>query len=130
MLRKKKAATNNDDVFADDLFDAAPVVVKPNAKTGTQLKASASTATERVSRVKCLEPEERERVFNQWLTHVQQRVGRRPEVEQAPRKTIFNILLSLATTREQAEEVVDLIPKFIASKRQLPSSFSECFARA
>ncbi|CAL1709309.1 unnamed protein product [Somion occarium] len=78
-----------------------------------------------------LSPEERLRRFNRLFKFVSDRIGLKPKVHDAlqVRKTEWQHLFSLATTKEQLENVVELFPKWRESRRPWTTTHCDTFVR-
>ncbi|KAI0077608.1 hypothetical protein K474DRAFT_1661542 [Panus rudis PR-1116 ss-1] len=113
--------STDDSLFSaeDDLFsDDAPV------------EKNASESSNAPTRPR-LSPEERSRRFNRLLKYVGDRIGQKPAVRDAlqVRKTEWQHLFGLATTKEQLERVAELFPKWRDSRREFTPRICEAFVR-
>jgi hypothetical protein len=125
--------------LASSLFAASPAPITNAAaeptKTVPQSRRDSSpepSATKKKARhsspappKRKLSPEERNERFEALLKHVGDRIGAQPAVKDALqiRKTAWSRLLELATTQEQLERVVELMPRWRQMQRDfLPST--------
>ncbi|KAH6908822.1 hypothetical protein BKA70DRAFT_1188665 [Coprinopsis sp. MPI-PUGE-AT-0042] len=126
MKKKRGAATEMEDMFeefeiVDESIKAKPEPT-PSAPTATSALASEGKRK--------LMPQERQAQFSEIMGFVKPRLGRKPEITgNYARDASWLRLLQLATTKEQLQEVVDLMPLWKESGRKFNSTFSAAFVR-
>ena len=151
MLKKKKSDAGDGDLFGDDslfgdsgdLFGSEPEQVA--ATTTTDAPASSTTKAsgtqkqkERTPGSKVLKGKltEQERIakFNEKFAFVNERIGRNPPAKQQRkpeqvRNTAWQHLFELALTKEQMEQITEIMPKWRESGRAFTERNAEAFVR-
>jgi hypothetical protein len=126
--KKKSSALDVDDLFAsgsDDLFGSLE-----NANTPSTPKAKSPAATSKPMR-QSLSKEGRAVRFNQLRAFVSDRIGLKPvaTTPEQVRKTAWQQLFSLATSREELESVTELFSKWRDSRRVFDDRTVTAFVR-
>ncbi|CCM00621.1 uncharacterized protein FIBRA_02657 [Fibroporia radiculosa] len=108
-----------EDAFSDAMF-AEPSVEK-TSKAGPSTSATAKTS-------RGLNSEDRLKRFTELRQFVADRIGQKPTEKLPPvRNSAWQHLFQLATTKEQMDEVVGLLPRWRDSKRQFGKHTVEVF---
>ncbi|KDQ22154.1 hypothetical protein PLEOSDRAFT_1098246 [Pleurotus ostreatus PC15] len=117
--QKKKAKVEIDDLFADPESQVAPSAgSNATPRTHGRLKKRGLTSAARVER------------FNQLVGFVSPRLGQKPEVKTPRvRKSAWTHLVGLASTQEQLEKVVELLPKWKDMDCEFGDKFGDLLAR-
>lgn len=132
-MKKKRKVVEADDLFGedafaentDDLFDSGAAVATPkDAAAPIQVKDARGKLT----------PEARLARFSELRELVDSHIGKRPSAKLAKkpeqvRNTAWQHLFSLATTKEQMEQVVEMIPRWRDAKRVFTPRMTEAFIR-
>ncbi|KAF4564008.1 hypothetical protein EYR36_003257 [Pleurotus pulmonarius] len=116
---KKKAKVEIDDLFAEVDSQVAPSA-SSNGTTQThgRLKKRGLTSAARVEH------------FNQLVGFVSPRLGKKPEVKTPRvRKSVWTHLVGLASTQDQLEKVVELLPKWKDMGCEFGDKFGDLIAR-
>ncbi|KAL1741619.1 hypothetical protein HDZ31DRAFT_9790, partial [Schizophyllum fasciatum] len=105
-----------------------------SAMEGAADEASAAPAedkrNEHVANTTKLSSDAREQRFDELYGFVQPRIGRRPiRSKEQVRRSAWNHLIQLATAPAQLERVVDLLPAWKDSGREITPTISELFIR-
>lgn len=137
-MKKKKKDMEDDDLFSDaafsddagDLFSSAAVTETPK-DTATASTEGTSTTTGAKGK---LSPEARLARFNELRQFVDDRIGLHPPAKAARkpeqvRNTAWQHLFGLATTKEQMEQVVDMIPKWRDSRKMFTPRMAQALIR-
>ena len=132
LKKKQKAVQDSDDLFAsDDLFDENDDgdLFSVGETNETAQSNSANRASSSRSK---LSPEERLRRFNRLHKYVSDRTGIKPRVSDGGqvRMSAWLHLFSLATTKEQLENVTEVFPKWRESRKPWSTTHCEQFVRA
>lgn len=133
MQKKKKSSAHDvDDMFASDsseeLFGSADKAAAVK-KVPTQGKQAPVTATALAR--KRLSPEDRLSKFNELHAFVADRTGLKPAATtpEQVRKSAWQHLFSLSTTREQLESVTELFSKWRDSRKVFDERIVQAFVR-
>ncbi|KAG6884139.1 hypothetical protein C0993_000999 [Termitomyces sp. T159_Od127] len=143
VLKKKVAAVEIEDLFSDnaveDLIPSEPVtqkkpfhVAEAAAKTAPEASSSKDTSVVKTKERKYrrLSVEDRAARFNQIVSFVTPRLGRKPTLKMPiVRNAAWQHLVQLAKTEQQLETVVGLLPGWAEAGRKLDDTFSELFVR-
>lgn len=134
MLKKKQKYDDSDDLFGDngaseEVFSASDDLFGGELAAADTPEQTASSSSSRSSRG--LSPDERLRRFTDLKKFVSERIGRMP-TEKIPtvRNTAWQHLFMLASTEEQMEQVVEMMPKWRDSKRTFDEKIAEVFVSA
>lgn len=114
----------------DDLISS-----EPRAKASTSTSTAASTSTLASQNAKTsgrkLTPAQRLERMERIIAFIQPRLGRKPTVNTPPaRNSAWIQLFDLATSEEQLKRVVDLLPGWKDSGREVTDQISEHFVGA
>jgi len=119
------AFEDGENLISGDLFGGESVKT-PKQKT-EDAKHGFDTFTTASGRGK-LTPEERRSRFNALYSFVSQRVGSQPVLKTPePRKSAWIHLFGLAATKEQMEQLVELLPQWRAAGRGFSPRIAEAF---
>jgi hypothetical protein len=126
---KTSGFTVDDDLFASDSSDLFGSVGKKSIPIPT--KAKPLPVAETVSARKSLNPEDRLTKFIELRAFVSDRIGLKPAAKtpEQVRKTAWQHLFGLATSREQLESVTELFSKWRESRRVFDDRTVEKFVR-
>lgn len=127
MKKKRGAAADVEDMF--DEFEIVDESIKTKPEVTSEAPASSTSAQASEGKRK-LTLEERQVQFSQIMDFVKPRLGRKPEITGTyARNASWLRLLQLATTKEQLQEIVELMPRWKESGRKFDSTFSAAFVR-
>ncbi|PPQ68732.1 hypothetical protein CVT24_007559 [Panaeolus cyanescens] len=133
VVQKKKSKAVVEDLFAEDAFVEEELFKDPTAATseGSSSTANAEAEAAKAARARRkLSDEKRKEIFEHQLAFLAPRVGRSPS-EKTPKfkKGTLLQLLQFATTPEQIQQIVDVLPKYAEGGAELPCQFAQAFAR-
>lgn len=135
VLKKKQKHAASDNLFGDDGFSEETFSTTSDdmfggdfATAGTSESTSSLPSS---STSRGLNPDERLKRFTDLHKFVSERIGKAP-VQKIPtvRNTAWQHLFMLATTKEQIEQVVEMMPKWRDSKRKFDERIAEVFISA
>ena len=147
-LKKKKKDADDDDLFGggdEALFDDSGELFSASESSeqkSTTTKSTTKTVrtrlpdgTERPKRLKGrLNYEQRLEKFDELFAFVDERIGRNPPAKQQRkpeqvRDTAWLHLFDLALTKEQMEQITEMMPKWRESRRKFTDRIAEAFVR-
>ncbi|PSR87341.1 hypothetical protein PHLCEN_2v5158 [Hermanssonia centrifuga] len=136
VLKKKKGggtAYDEDNLFSsqeDDLFGSSSTLQADKQPETASTTVQSTTATTAVTKKSKLFPAERNALFNGTYGFVAQRIGLRPVLKKFPeqvRHTALHHMIQLATTKEQIEQIVALLPKWRESRFRISETTVNVF---
>ncbi|KAL1714201.1 hypothetical protein EV715DRAFT_210067 [Schizophyllum commune] len=117
---------SGESLFADAGAESAMEGLKDEASTAP----AEDKRNEHVANTNKLSPEARQQRFDELYNFVKPRIGRRPiHSKEQVRRSAWNHLIQLATKPEQLEQVVELLPAWKDSGREINATISELFIR-
>ena len=118
---------SGESLFADAGAESAMEGLKDEASTAP----AEDKRNEHVANTNKLSPEARQQRFDELYNFVKPRIGKRPiHSKEQVRRSAWNHLIQLATKPEQLEQVVELLPAWKDSGREINATISELFIRA
>lgn len=135
-MKKKRKAVESDDLFGEDTFENTDDLFSTGTEAATPVDAAASAQGTAVKDARGrLTPEARLARFNELRELVESHIGKHPPAKLAKkpeqiRNTAWQHLFSLATTKEQMEQVVEMMPRWRDAKRVFTPRMTEAFIRA
>jgi len=141
-VSKKKSKVVIDDLFDDDanleqdlIKDESTPAAKPRVavKKGALKTSTPATLTVKknsIAQQRKLSPEKLAERFEDTVTFMEPRLGRKPSVAHPPvRKRAFFTLLDFARSEEHVRKIMELVPRFREARGDLHSDFAVDFTR-
>ncbi|KAL1679636.1 hypothetical protein EV122DRAFT_198404, partial [Schizophyllum commune] len=117
---------SGESLFADAGAESAMEGLKDEASTAP----AEDKRNEHVANTNKLSSEARQQRFDELYNFVKPRIGRRPiHSKEQVRRSAWNHLIQLATKPEQLEQVVELLPAWKDSGREINATISELLIR-
>lgn len=142
VVQKKMKRIVDDDLFSEnslveeELFKdshSTSFANVPPSQLQPTFEQSSSQSHEKIAKAKKrhkLPPAVRLERFNNLLSFIERRIGRRPEVETPlVRKRSWLTMMNLAANEDDLKRIVDIFPKYKESKAEFPDGFAVAFVR-